>query len=72
MKRKHKDLMVPGNIELEIDEQLALEDQANLDASGFQLVTNRKKSQGKSKSSSSVGKKSYSTRSKGVPIKLFR
>ena len=67
-----QDMEITQNLDLEkqIDEQIAFEDHANLQASGFKLVTHRKRSQ--SKSSSSSGKKSYATRSKGVSIKPFR
>jgi len=66
-----QDLVIIKNLALErqIEDQLTTEDQANLDATGFQSVihkSSKKKSQ--SKASSSTGKKSYSPYQREFPL----
>jgi len=59
------------SIEKEIDEELLREDQQNIEASGFQLVTSRTKKRAQKSKKSSV-KSSYGTRTKPSSPKPFK
>jgi len=71
IKQQEADLVAKLPNEADIDAQIQQENQINMDASGFKLVTRRSSKKNSQKTNNSKASSSYLTRSK-VPTKPFK